>query len=201
MEPEASVGIRWAVARCREAFYETDIRVEAANLSIHVQLVRAGHTSAFLPGPLWRTHRMPSSLTILADEVRSMSIALRVGSDTHPAIKAVTTAIQASAAALATADPIPRNACSAGDSVATVISSMRPRLRPVARRSLTGSLASRYASPSQVNATSSVCSRRGRRGRNTLVRSVDGNQCQRHPGQSFRISLPRRRGGEFLSRP
>lgn len=89
--------------------FETDIRVEAANLSIHVQLVPAGHANAFLPGLLWRTHRMPSSLTIFADEPSSTSIALRVGSDTHPAIKAVSTAIQGSAAALATAGPSPRN--------------------------------------------------------------------------------------------
>lgn len=97
MEPEGSVGRRWAIARCRDAGFEPDIRFEASNLSIHVQLVRAGHASAFLPGLLWRTHQRPSSLVELPGEQRSISIALRAGNERHPAIKAVSRAIQRAA--------------------------------------------------------------------------------------------------------
>jgi DNA-binding transcriptional LysR family regulator len=100
MEPEGSVGRRWAIARCRDAGFEPDIQFEAANLSIHVQLVRAGHASAFLPGLLWRTHRRPSGLRRLPGEKRSISIALRAGSETHPAIKAVCQEIQRAASAI-----------------------------------------------------------------------------------------------------
>lgn len=102
MEPEGSVGRRWAIARCRDAGFEPDIRFEAANLSIHVQLVRAGHASAFLPGLLWRTHQRPLSLHQLPGEVRSISIAVRAGSETHPAIKTVCREIQRAAGMIGT---------------------------------------------------------------------------------------------------
>ncbi|MDV3126046.1 LysR substrate-binding domain-containing protein [Mycobacterium sp. 21AC1] len=100
MEPEGSVGRRWAIAQCRDAGFEPDIRFEAANLSIHVQLVHAGHASSFLPDLLWRTHERPPGLYELVGERRSISIALRAANETHPAIKAVCRAIQRAAAAI-----------------------------------------------------------------------------------------------------
>lgn len=53
MEPRGTAARGWAVQQCRAAGFEPDVRYEAANLTAHIALIRAGHAVGMLPDLVW----------------------------------------------------------------------------------------------------------------------------------------------------
>ncbi|KNB50563.1 LysR family transcriptional regulator [Streptomyces caatingaensis] len=103
MEPEGSAARQWAVALCREAGFEPDVRFESPDLLLHLRLAEQGHAAAFLPD-LVHAGRTPSVplRTLPGGPVRALSTAVRRGHGGHPAIRACRAALREAAdAALA----------------------------------------------------------------------------------------------------
>ncbi|MFE8964013.1 LysR substrate-binding domain-containing protein [Streptomyces iakyrus] len=53
MEPEGTAARQWAMALCRGAGFEPDVRFETTDLLLHQRLVELDHAAAFLPGLVW----------------------------------------------------------------------------------------------------------------------------------------------------
>ncbi len=96
MEPVGSAVRQWAVQQCRAAGFEPDVRFEAADLSVHVRLIEAGHAVGMLPDLIWGD--APTGL-VLADlpgsPVREIFTAVRSGSRSSEGVAAVGTALTA----------------------------------------------------------------------------------------------------------
>ncbi len=58
MEPAGTAARAWALQQCRAEGFEPDVRYDAADLHVHVNLVAAGHAVALLPR-LVRADRVP----------------------------------------------------------------------------------------------------------------------------------------------
>jgi DNA-binding transcriptional LysR family regulator len=93
MEPVGSLSRSWAVALCRSLGFEPDVRFEASDISIHTELVRHGHASAFLPDLAWCGQPRPAGTLALPGQVRYLSTVVRPGSERNPAIRAVRSAL------------------------------------------------------------------------------------------------------------
>jgi DNA-binding transcriptional LysR family regulator len=111
MEPPGSPARDWAVAMCREAGFEPDVRFESIDLLLHARLVEQHHAAAFLPDLVWAGGPPTVALTDLPARrsTRRIVTACRAGARHHPAINALRAALT-DAAAAAGATPARRGA-------------------------------------------------------------------------------------------
>ncbi|MGW9592191.1 LysR family transcriptional regulator [Streptomyces chartreusis] len=95
MEPEGTDARHWAVALCREAGFEPDVRYESSDLLVHLRLVEHGHAAAFLPSLMWRGWLPTVPLQRLPphQQVRTLATIVRRGASCNPAIQAVRQAL------------------------------------------------------------------------------------------------------------
>ncbi|MEV6777369.1 LysR substrate-binding domain-containing protein [Streptomyces syringium] len=90
MEPEGTPARRWAMALCREAGWEPDVRYESTDMLLHLRLVEQGHAAALLPDLLWCGRKPTVPLLELPGGRRSRRLftVVRGGSSRHPAVRA-----------------------------------------------------------------------------------------------------------------
>lgn len=94
MEPTDTMARRWATTVCRSAGFEPDVRFETDDMLAQRELVRRGHAAAFLPAMLMRA--LPAEVhTRALGQSRTVFTLVRRGSETHPAIIAVRSALNA----------------------------------------------------------------------------------------------------------
>ncbi|MEZ0163280.1 LysR family transcriptional regulator [Kineococcus sp. LSe6-4] len=99
LEPEGTDPGDWALARCRRAGFEPDVRIRTPDALLHVHLVETGHAVALLPdlvraGPLrLRVVDLPEAPT------RRLFTGVRRGAGGRPAVRAFRTALREVAAA------------------------------------------------------------------------------------------------------
>ena len=114
MEPQESRARQWALATCRDAGFEPDVRFESIDLLLHARMVEQHHAVAFLPDLVWAGSPPAFPLTNLPARrsIRRIFTACRAGARHHPAITALRAALaDAAASAGATrsqAKPSPR---------------------------------------------------------------------------------------------
>lgn len=90
MEPMDMPVRQWAVALCREAGFEPDVRYETTDVLLHLRLVEQGHAVALLPDLVWHgrpptvaLHRLPRG-----HRARRLLTVVRRGRSRHPAVDA-----------------------------------------------------------------------------------------------------------------
>ncbi|MBP2406829.1 HTH-type transcriptional regulator GltC [Streptomyces netropsis] len=90
MEPEGTPARRWAMALCRDAGWEPDVRYESTDMLLHLRLVEQGHAAALLPDLLWCGRKPTVPLLELPGGRRSRRLftVVRCGSSRHPAVLA-----------------------------------------------------------------------------------------------------------------
>jgi DNA-binding transcriptional LysR family regulator len=88
MQPEGTPARHWAVALCRDAGFEPDVRFESSDPLLHLRLVEQGHATALLPDLLWRGRRPTVPLRQLpaGRRARTLFTVVRRGRGGHPAI-------------------------------------------------------------------------------------------------------------------
>ncbi|MGC4153812.1 MAG: LysR substrate-binding domain-containing protein [Propionicimonas sp.] len=89
MEPEGNAARQWAVAACRAAGFEPDVRYESSDLLVHRRLVSTGHAVALVPSLLWGGQQ--ADLRILLPPgapSRTIFTAVRRGAERSPALRA-----------------------------------------------------------------------------------------------------------------
>lgn len=94
MEPEGNAARQWAVATCRAAGFEPDVRYESSDLLVHRRLVGTGHAVALVPGLLWGGQ--PADLRVLeppGGPTRTIFTAVRNGAEGSPALRALRVAL------------------------------------------------------------------------------------------------------------
>ncbi|MFI8891356.1 LysR substrate-binding domain-containing protein [Streptomyces paradoxus] len=99
MEPGGTAARHWAMALCRSAGFEPDVRFETTDLLLHQRLVELDHAAAFLPG-LVRSGQAPTvTLRPLPRGRRTRRIftVVRQGSGRHPAVLACRDALRRAA--------------------------------------------------------------------------------------------------------
>ncbi|HEX4246753.1 MAG TPA: LysR substrate-binding domain-containing protein [Pseudonocardia sp.] len=100
MEPRDTPPGRWAMALCRNAGFEPDIRFESSDLLLHLRLVELGHAAALLPDLVWGGR--PPTVTLrplpAGQGARTVVTVARRGRGRHPAIRACRQALAAAAA-------------------------------------------------------------------------------------------------------
>ncbi|MEV0261420.1 LysR substrate-binding domain-containing protein [Streptomyces sp. NPDC050617] len=96
LEPEGTAARCWAMALCRTAGFEPDVRFESTDLLLHLRLVEQGHAVALLPDLVWNgrpptvpLHRLPRG-----HRSRRLATAVRRGSSGHPAVAACRRALR-----------------------------------------------------------------------------------------------------------
>lgn len=90
MEPIGSAVRQWAVQQCRAAGFEPDVRFEAADLTVHVRLIEAGHAVGMLPDLIWGDAPARVVLSELpGSPVREVFTAVRESAHASEAIGAV----------------------------------------------------------------------------------------------------------------
>lgn len=94
MEPPGTKAHTWALAQCRAAGFEPDVRYLASDMSVHLELVRQGLASAFLPEMAWRGRTAPRGSRRLPGQARAVTTAVRRGGEAHPAIRLVRQALR-----------------------------------------------------------------------------------------------------------
>jgi DNA-binding transcriptional LysR family regulator len=104
MEPPDSRARQWAVAMCRDAGFEPDVRFESTDLLLHARLAEQHHAVAFVPDLVWAGSSPTIPLTDLPARrsTRRILTACRAGANRHPAVVAFRGAL-ADAATAATA--------------------------------------------------------------------------------------------------
>ncbi|MFF8865236.1 LysR substrate-binding domain-containing protein [Streptomyces sp. NPDC015139] len=90
MEPEGTAARHWAVAVCRDAGFEPDVRFETTDLLLHLRLVEQGHAAAFLPDLLRTAQPATVPLRPLprGRNTRRIFTVVRRGRGGHPAVVA-----------------------------------------------------------------------------------------------------------------
>ncbi|MFJ9634554.1 LysR substrate-binding domain-containing protein [Streptomyces sp. NPDC101175] len=90
MEPEGTAARHWAMALCRNAGFEPDVRFETTDLLLHRRLVEQGHAAAFLPDLVWSGQSPTTPLRQLprGQRTRRVFTVVRRGSGGHPAVQA-----------------------------------------------------------------------------------------------------------------
>lgn len=90
MEPPRLDPGRWALARCRAAGFEPDVRIETSDVLLHAHLVASGHAVALIPD-LVRADRTPGlRLVALPDRPRRrLFTAVRRGAAAGPGVRAL----------------------------------------------------------------------------------------------------------------
>ncbi|MGF2209476.1 LysR family transcriptional regulator [Streptomyces albidoflavus] len=92
MEPPHTAPRTWTAAACRAAGFEPDVRFETADLSLHTAIVSKGLAAAFLP--MLAQNPSPHMRLLPTGEHRTITLAIRAGSDSNPALQAFTTTIR-----------------------------------------------------------------------------------------------------------
>ncbi|WP_298992876.1 LysR family transcriptional regulator [uncultured Pseudokineococcus sp.] len=90
MEPPRLDPGRWALARCREAGFEPDVRIITSDVLLHAHLVASGHAAALVPD-LVRAGRTPGVVLHRLPERprRRLFTAVRRGAATSPGVRAL----------------------------------------------------------------------------------------------------------------
>lgn len=101
MQPEGTPARHWAVALCRDAGFEPDVRFESSDPLLHLRLVEQGHAAALLPDLLWHGRSPTVTLEPLPGgwEARELLSVVRRGGSGHPAILACRAALLRACAA------------------------------------------------------------------------------------------------------
>lgn len=89
MEPEGNAARQWAIATCRQAGFEPDVRYESSDLLVHRRLVDTGHAVALVPSLLWGGKQ--ADLHVLEPPgapTRTIFTAVRRGAERSPALRA-----------------------------------------------------------------------------------------------------------------
>ncbi len=96
MEPEGTAARQWAMALCRGAGFEPDVRFETTDLLLHQRLVELDHAAAFLPGLVWSGQAPTVTLRPLPGGRRTRRIftVVRQGRGRHPAVLACRDALR-----------------------------------------------------------------------------------------------------------
>ncbi|MER7694482.1 LysR family transcriptional regulator [Streptomyces sp. NPDC097610] len=104
MEPEGTTARHWAMALCRNAGFEPDVRFETTDLLLHLRLVEQNHAAAFLPDLVWIGHPPTVALRQLprGQRARRVSTVVRRGRSQHPAVLACRDALLRAVALRAT---------------------------------------------------------------------------------------------------
>jgi DNA-binding transcriptional LysR family regulator len=99
MEPEDTPARLWAMALCRNAGFEPDIRFESSDLLLHLRLVELGHAAALLPDLVWGGRPPTVALRPLpaGQGARTVVTVVRRGRGQHPAVQACRGALAAAA--------------------------------------------------------------------------------------------------------
>ena len=93
MEPPGSPAGQWALAACRAAGFEPDVRYTTTDLQIHLRLVEAQLAAAMVPELTGVRDRGSVAVRRLpGGPVRQILAAFRRGASEHPAIRAFITA-------------------------------------------------------------------------------------------------------------
>lgn len=89
MEPQGNSARQWAMALCREAGFEPDVRFESPDLLVHLHLVETGHAAALLPRLVF-AGRQPSAQIIepRGQPSRTIFTAVRKGGEGRPDVRA-----------------------------------------------------------------------------------------------------------------
>ena len=95
LEPSGTSVHSWALALCRSAGFEPDVRFISADLLTQIRLVESGHALAFIPDLTWRSQRVIAALHAIPgrEQARRISTVTRRGGAAHPAVRAVRTAL------------------------------------------------------------------------------------------------------------
>ncbi|PRY12069.1 LysR family transcriptional regulator [Kineococcus rhizosphaerae] len=95
LEPVGTDPGRWALARCRRAGFEPDVRVQTPDALLHVHLVETGHAVALLPD-LSHAGRAPRVRVIDLPEhpARRLFTGVRRGAADRPAVRAFRSALR-----------------------------------------------------------------------------------------------------------
>ncbi|TVL93287.1 LysR substrate-binding domain-containing protein [Streptomyces sp. SAJ15] len=102
MEPEGTAARRWALALCRGAGFEPDVRFESTDILLHARLVREGHARALLPDLVWDegTPAVAALRTLPGGgQARRIVTVVREGRGHHPAVLACRKALREAVAA------------------------------------------------------------------------------------------------------
>ena len=99
MEPQGTPAGLWAMALCRNAGFEPDVRFESSDLLLHLRLVELGHAAALLPDLVWGGRPPTVDLRPLpaGQGARTVVTVVRRGRGQHPAIRACRRALAAAA--------------------------------------------------------------------------------------------------------
>lgn len=101
LEPEGTASRAWAAQLCRTAGFEPDVRFEIADLTAHVQLIRAGLATGLLPELVWSGGTPEVDLTALPHAPRRQIFSsTRRVSAAAPSISAVRRALADAAAVI-----------------------------------------------------------------------------------------------------
>jgi DNA-binding transcriptional LysR family regulator len=94
MEPVGTTPREWAVAVCRQAGFEPDIRYTSADPHTHLRFVEAGLAAALLPDLAGAKYRQGVVTRRLRGRpTRQIFTTVRRGAARHPAVQALTTAL------------------------------------------------------------------------------------------------------------
>jgi DNA-binding transcriptional LysR family regulator len=94
MEPDGTAARRWALALCRRAGFEPDVRYQSTDLTLHVSLIEEGHAVGFLPDLTWGARKPTFTVTDLPPpHQRHILTAARQGAHCHPFLTAARTAL------------------------------------------------------------------------------------------------------------
>ncbi|MEU5880854.1 LysR substrate-binding domain-containing protein [Spirillospora sp. NPDC047279] len=101
MEPAGGEPRQWAMALCRNAGFEPDVRFESSDLLLHARLVEEGHAVALLPDLVW-SGGPPAEGVVLRSlpsdqRRRRLTTAVRRGGGRHPAVRACREALRRTA--------------------------------------------------------------------------------------------------------
>ncbi|MET9090052.1 LysR family transcriptional regulator [Streptomyces sp. NPDC004237] len=99
MEPEGTAARHWAVALCRAAGFEPDVRFETTDLLLHQRLVEQKHAAAFLPDLVFSGRPPAVALRQLprGQRTRRIVTVVRRGRSRHPAVLACREALRQAA--------------------------------------------------------------------------------------------------------
>lgn len=89
MEPPGNAARQWALATCRAAGFEPDVRYESSDLMVHCRLVDTGHAVALIPSLLWGSRE--ANLRVLdppGNPARSIFTAVRKDAAHSPGLRA-----------------------------------------------------------------------------------------------------------------
>ncbi|APU21850.1 LysR substrate-binding domain-containing protein [Actinoalloteichus sp. GBA129-24] len=100
MEPGDNAARRWAMALCRAAGFEPDVRFVTADALTCLRFVEQGHGAALLSDLVWATRPPTVPLSLLPEPwgSRRLFTAVRRGSGAHPAVRACRDALRGAAA-------------------------------------------------------------------------------------------------------